>query len=172
MPINVTPWPHSSIIKRAEQFELMVAHIKRTMESLLKHIDNDPGTGPLTARELLHFQYQLTRAKNFLTDPNGVGHGDLLDADTRAALVAYSVKPDGVTKSYASTADLNASIATSNTAFNNATTEMQNLITVSKGRGQLLDFDDVNHVEMDQMYSTADMAALRVAVVALLATLP
>ena len=169
MALNTEVWPKSSIPLRAKQFELMVAHIKSSMQSYLLEIDADPSTGPLTSQALYQHQYGLTRAKNFLTSVNGVGHGRLLDADTKAYLVAYSVRADG-TPAYPSLASLNADISAANTAFASVTAETNDLIVITKSRGQAYDID-ANHIITFQTYFVADMAALRIAVAALIALL-
>jgi len=169
MALNTETWPESSIANRAKQCELLVAHIKSSMISYLLEIDVDPSTGPLTSQALYQHQYGLTRAKNFLADANGIRHGRLLDADTKAYLVAYSVKADG-TPAYPSVASLNADISAANTAFASVTARTDDLVAITKSRGQAYDID-AKHTITFQTYSVADMAALRVSVAALIALL-
>lgn len=170
MTINTADWKNTSVSWRARQAQYSMKHIKNVLENLVAQIDLVGQIGELTAHDLVLAKNNFQRHREYLNNPTGInGQGDLLDNDTKVYLRDYSVKADD-TLAYTTLSDVNTALTAMRDTFPATATAMRDLIQVSRGRGQLFDIDDATDLLIHQTFSAADMAALRVAAMATIAT--
>lgn len=162
MTIPVVDPSRDEISMRTRDARGQFKNYARLSQQIINHIDGI--SQPLNAGILMDLLWALRQSRDALTDPNGIGFGDLIDPATRARLVEdHPVHfPDNAT--------LGAALAAVNSASNAAYAEVRSLLDARKlaTGGTLIDYDAVTDAPVDAAFSAAEMVGLRAAFVALL----